>query len=91
MKFMQKMKNMLAVLAVSLCMIFTVVPVMEANAEVAAAENQAASVEAGTEMDDETVFLFMMGGGFMIILFAVVASVASAASTCIIADQFDED
>lgn len=90
MKFMQKMKNMLAVLAVSLCMIFTVVPVMEANAE-AAAENQAVAVEADSEMDDETVFLFMMGGGFMIILFAVVASVASAASTCIIADQFDED
>ena len=90
MKFMQKMKNMLAVLAVSLCMIFTVVPVMEANAE-AAAENQAVAVEADSEMDDETVFLFMMGGGFMIILFAVVASVASAASTCIIADPFDED
>ena len=94
MKFMEKMKNMLAVLAVSLCMIFTCVPMMEANAEVAAAENQAPTVEADTEMDDETVFLFMMGGGFLIILFAVVASVASATSAvsaCIVAEQFDED
>lgn len=84
MKFIQKIRKAAAAAVISLCMMFTCVPLMNAYAETEPAVQT--SEKAG--MDDETVFLFMMGGGLLIVIFAVVASVSSISAIAVaVADE----
>lgn len=85
MMLIQKTRKMLAVIAISLCMMFTCVPMMDAYAEAPVQTAQ----EVGT--DDETVFMFIMGGGLLVIIFAVAASVTAVTSVSVAAAVEDEE
>lgn len=77
MKTLQYLRRMLLMAAMSLCLTFAVAPVMDAHA--AAAEPVAQATEVASE-DEGTFFFMIMGGGLLVVLFAVVASVASVSS-----------
>ena len=86
MRGLQYLRRMLVMAAMALCLTFAVAPATDCYA---AAQPEVQATTA-TE-DEETFFFLMMGGGFLVILFAVAASVASVSSIIGIVGNMDVD